>query len=312
MPYGAMTKMKPSILTIGLASSALFDLTECDKIFREQGRDAYRQYQEEHINDPLALGIAFPFIRRLLTMNSLRDEPCVEVVLLSKNDTDTGLRVMRSIKHHGLNIKKAVFLQGRSPIPYIKCFGMSLFLSGDKSDVQQALTEGCPSGMVLGSKGFDDSSDIGIRIAFDFDGVIADDESEKVFRSESGLDGFIEHEKKFKDLAHNAGPLKTFLKNLSELQKIELEAIGDDHMTLPLIEISLVTARGGTGLERVVHTMKTWGIEINKSFFLNGGSKSEVLKTLKPHIYFDDQLNNLISTSDILPSVHIPFGIAAE
>jgi 5'-nucleotidase len=302
--------MQTPLLVIGIASSALFDLKESDLVFREQGRMSYRKYQKERLNDPLSPGVAFPFIRRLLSLNERLGSNVVEVVLLSKNDSNTGLRVMRSIEHHGLNIERAVFLQGKSSIPYLDSFGVSLFLSGDEDDIEEAIKDGSPSGLVLGSNIFDDPTDMGIRIAFDFDGVIADDESEIVFRQQGGLDAFVDHETKHAETAHGPGPLKRFIEQLSKLQKFEIEQHGDENFE-PMIEISIVTARGAPCHERVIHSMSTWDIEVNRCFFLAGMKKSKILSQLKPHMYFDDQLKNLEDTVDILPSVHVPFGIGA-
>ena len=138
-------------LVIGVASSALFDLEESDAVFREQGEERYREYQREHLDDVLEPGVAFPFIRRLLDLNDLSDrERLVEVVILSRNDPETGMRVMRSVKRHGLDITRAIFMQGRAPYRFMKPLRMSLFLSANEADVREAISLGFAAGHVVG------------------------------------------------------------------------------------------------------------------------------------------------------------------
>src|SRR5690606_16190942 len=162
-------------LVIGLASSALFDLEESDKIFRTEGELGYREYQRVHENTLLDQGVAFPFIQRLLNLNSIfpKDKPFVEVILLSRNDPNTGLRVMNSIEHYGLNIRRAIFLQGRTPHKYIDALNISLFLSANETDVNQAITAGYPAGLIMNAQIFDDAQDEELRIAFDLGGGTA-------------------------------------------------------------------------------------------------------------------------------------------
>ncbi|UQG61520.1 5'-nucleotidase [Marinobacter sp. M3C] len=170
-------------LVIAVASSALFDLSNSDRVFREQGEKAYRKYQEAHLTKPLRKGVAFPFVKRFLSVNQKFPAQCpVEVVLLSRNSVITGKRVFHSIRHHGLDISRAAFLEGKSPYAYIPAFNASLFLSANASDVSQAIDYGHPAGTVLPSKVVDDEGDPELRIAFDFDGVIADDASKRVLR----------------------------------------------------------------------------------------------------------------------------------
>lgn len=204
-------------LVIGVASSALFDLTESDSVFRERGETGYRGYQEDNLDVPLAGGVAFPFVKRLLSLNDLspaEDDPLVEVIVLSRNDPMTGLRVMRSIEYHDLKITRAIFSQGQSPYPYIPALGITLFLSANSTDVHGATAAGYPAGLVLESPTSDDADDPELRIAFDFDGVVIDDESESVMQS-SGLTKFRDHERVNAVTPHNQGPLAPFLLRLS-------------------------------------------------------------------------------------------------
>lgn len=299
-------------LVIGLASSALFNLEESDEVFRTQGELAYREYQHKHENTLLDPGVAFPFIQRLLNLNSIfpENKPFVEVILLSRNDTNTGLRVMNSIEHYGLGIKRAIFLQGRTPHKYIDALNISLFLSANETDINQAILAGYPAGLILKGHIFDVSHDEELRIAFDFDGVIADDASEKIYK-EKDLDAFIENEKNLADQPANEGPLHKLLKELSTLQKEELKYQTQHTNYKSRLRISIVTARNAPAHKRVINSLRSWGIEtINEAFFLGGIEKRKVLEILQPHIFFDDQVGHLEKTADSIASVHIPFGIA--
>ncbi len=312
MPYDLSKR-----LVVGLASSALFDLTKSDQIFRTKGEAAYREYQREHQNDPLKIGAAFPFVKRLLHLNKLRpdsaDDPLVEVMLLSRNDPDTGLRVMNSIEHHNLGITRAVFLQGKSPYRYIPAFNIELFLSANTQDVHQAVTAGYPAGHVLNSAITDEPDDPELRIAFDFDGVLVDDEAEAIFQKEKSVAAFREHEESHADIPHNPGLLKNFLQRLSEIQQLEMQKVAEEPAYAPMLKVSIVTARGAPAHKRVIRTMRAWDITVNEAFFLGGVGKEKVLETMRPHIFFDDQKLHLEPASKVLPAaVHIPFGITNE
>ena len=296
-------------LVIGLSSSALFDLDESDKVFKEQGEQAYRDYQRENQDIPLITGVAYPFIRRLLKLNEISDEPLVEVILLSRNDPDTGLRVMNSIEHYELSITRAVFLQGQSAYKYIPAFDIELFLSANEGDVKQAVDAGFPAGQILHGNISDDIEDMQLRIAFDFDGVLIDDEAETVYKKSNELGDFHSHESSKVDIAHNPGPLKNFLDRISYIQKLETSYKLKNPNYEPVLRVSIVTARNAPSHKRAINTMREWDILANEAFFMGGVEKSKVLEILKPHIFFDDQKLHLKSAST-LPSVHIPFGVA--
>ena len=297
-------------LVIGLASSALFDLSESDAVFRTEGQQIYREYQRDNQDKPLERGVAFPFIRRVLSLNQLNpDDPPVEVILLSRNDPDTGLRVMNSIQHYGLPITRAVFMQGQSPHSYIPAFDIELFLSANAEDVRSAVVAGYPAGQILKGVIDDDSSDLQLRIAFDFDGVLVDDEAETVYKEQS-LGEFHQHETLRQDIPHTPGPLKAFLKRIAELQRMEQEKREQEPSYQPILRVSIVTARNAPAHKRVINTMRHWGITVNEAFFMGGVEKSKVLQIMQPHIFFDDQKLHLEPAASHLPSVHIPFGIA--
>ena len=305
MPYPIEQK-----LVIAVASSALFDLSESDKVFREQGEKAYRQYQQEHLHTPLGKGVAFPFVRRFLSINQKFPEQCpVEVVLLSRNSAITGKRVFHSIAHHQLDITRAAFLEGKSPYAYIPAFNASLFLSADEGDVSQAVDYGHPAGTVLPTQVVDDWGDTELRIAFDFDGVIADDASEKVYKDGS-LEDFQKHETSQSHVPHTAGPLANLFRKLSHLQRLEDTAVDADPEYERVLRTAIVTARNAPSHARVITTLEHWGVNANEVFFLGGMKKDRILNVLKPHMFFDDQRSHLESEAGDIPMVHIPFGVA--
>lgn len=295
-------------LVVAVASSALFDLTESDNVFQEQGESAYRNYQRENELEKLNPGVVFPLVKRLLDLND-EDSHLIEVVLFSKNDPDTGLRVFNSIEHYGLNISRATFVTGKNPYEYLEAFNASLFLSGNKADVREAMTHGFPAGYV-GTTGYqDDEMDVQLRIAFDFDAVLADDASEQVFRA-GGLDEFQKHETKYALEPMKHGPLFKFLKRISIIQKAELKKKEIDKDYQPKVRIAVCTARNAPAHKRIVTTLREWDIRIDEAFFLGGMNKAKVLEVYRPHIFFDDQMTHIESISKQFPSVHVPYGIA--
>ncbi|MBV6323449.1 5'-nucleotidase [Duganella violaceipulchra] len=297
-------------LVIGIASSALFDLTESHKIYLEGGAEEYRKYQEQHIDVILGKGVAFPFIRRFLNINKHYAQSApVEVVLMSRNSPETGLRVMNSIAHYGLDISRACFVTGKSPYNYLPAFNTSLFLSANEEDVRNALEANYPAGLVLPSRTEDDD-DEELRVAFDFDGVIADDESETVFKRNNDVDEFHAHERERVAIPHQPGPLADLFQKLSLMQRLEERAQRRDPSYKRILRIAIITARSAPSHERVVTTLKSWGVSANETFFLGGMEKARVLGIFKPHIFFDDQLSHLKSAGGNIPMVHVPFGIA--
>lgn len=304
MPYELQHR-----LVIGIASSALFDLKESDAVFRRDGEEAYRRYQEAHLDERLEPGVAFPFIRRLLSLNDLApDDPLVEVIVLSRNDPDTGLRVMRSVAAHGLPITRAIFMQGSSPYRFMPALNMSLFLSENDQDVREAVAAGLPAGRVLTSSFEDDPNDHDLRIAFDFDGVLADDASERVYQTD-GMDSFREHETTNVATPHDPGPLRDFLANVNKIQRREEQRRLEDPTYRSRVHVSIVTARNAPAHERAVTSLKAWGVTVNDAFFLGGIDKGAITSVLKPHIFFEDQESHLESTARSAPSVHVPFGL---
>ena len=294
-------------LVVAVASSALFDLSLSHKVYHEQGVEEYRKYQEAHINHTLERGVAFPFIRRLLRLNSVfSQEQPVEVVLLSRNSPETGLRVFRSIQHYGLEITRAGFFSGSSPYPYLPAFNATLFLSANAEDVQAACKEGYAAGRVLDAKMEDDDDDE-LRIAFDFDGVIANDDAEKVYQEE-GMEAFHSSESNQAQTPMQPGLLADLFAKIAALQQLELQKEKADPKYQQILKTAIVTARNAPAHERLINTLKSWGVDVNEAFFLGGIDKGRILDIMHPHIFFDDQMGHLSHLKNI-PAVHIPFGI---
>ena len=307
MPYPIERK-----LVIAVSSSALFDLSEPDTIFREKGAEAYKEFQEDNLKKILDKGVAFPFIRRFLELNTRYPEKQpVEVVLLSRNSPATGKRVFRSIRHYGLNITRAAFLEGKTPYEYIPAYNASLFLSANEEDVKLALEFGHPAGLVLPTIPIDEDDTGELRLAFDFDGVIADDQSESVGKAQ-GLDRFHEHEHAQAHVPHNPGPLADLFKKISFLQKLEIKENRKDPNYKCFLRTAIITARNSPSHERVITTLEKWGVSPNETFFLGGMEKRRILDVLKPHMFFDDQKTHLERTVNGVALVHIPFGIANQ
>jgi 5'-nucleotidase len=295
---------------VAVASSALFNLEESDKVFQDKGEEEYRKYQLVNEKVILEQGVAFPLIKRLLMLNSEEpsDQP-VEVILLSRNDPETGLRVFKSIEHYGLSISRAVFLAGANPFIYMEAFNASLFLSANPDDVRAAVSKGLPAAQVFPTEFVDDEEELELRIAFDFDGIIADDSSEGIFQK-LGMRSFQENEKQKANEAMPAGPLIKFFREVSRLQRREWEKKQKDKSYIPRIKVAIATARNAPAHERVVTTLRSLGIRVDEAFFLGGIDKGRVLKIFRPHIFFDDQVGHIEGVSSISPSAHVPFGVS--
>ena len=303
MPYPIEKK-----LVIAVSSSALFDMQDSDAVFRQDGEDAYRAYQRKHINDPLKEGVAFPFIKRLLNLNaSFPEEQPVEVILFSKNSPETGLRAFRSIQHYNLNISRACFSSGKPNHQYLPAFNSTLFLTTNREDAREALANGITAG-VVGKQEIQDSNEEGLCLAFDFDGVIADDSSERVYE-EQGLAAYQEYEKVHGAHPLKSGPIANLLKRISSFQKLERTKQQEDPKYRRLLKTAIVTARNAPAHERVVFTLQSLEIEVDEVFFMGGVEKARLLNILKPHIFFDDQESHIKNINNVA-GVLIPFGVA--
>jgi len=291
-------------LIVAISSRALFDLEDSHALFERDGLEAYAQFQRLHEDDLLAPGIAFPLVRKLLALNvgAPLDAPRVEVILISRNSADTGLRIFNSIEHHGLAIRRAAFSNGAPPYPYIRPFGADLFLSTHGEDVRSALAAGIAAATILPAKAPRQRFDQ-LRIAFDGDAVIFGDESERVSR-EGGLAAFAEHERSRAGEPLSGGPFRGFLDALQRLQKAF--PAGDDAP----IRTALVTARSAPAHKRVILTLREWGVRLDEALFLGGRPKGPFLDAFGADIFFDDSEHNIVSARDHVAAGHVPHGVA--
>ena len=304
--------MSPTLhrqLIIAVSSRALFDLEESNAVFEQEGPEGYIQHQIERENELLSPGVAYSLVRKLLALNE-RDPglPRVEVILISRNNADAGLRILHAIDSHGLKISRAAFTTGRSPYQYARAFGAHLFLSASPGDVLDALNAGIAAAVIPAPANVRESADSGdrgeIRIAFDGDAVLFSDESERVYKEE-GLPAFRAHEAHHAGVPLPKGPFAQFLDALHQIQsQFPSEAAP--------IRTALITSRGMPSHERVIRTLRSWGIRIDEALFLDGLDKREFLRAFGADIFFDDQTGHVEAAGSVVNAAHVPFGVANE
>lgn len=287
-------------LVVAISSRALFDLDESHQVFEAKGEEEYSRYQISQESVPLLPGVAFSMVRKLLALNTDPSRPRVEVVLVSRNSADTGLRVFNSIRHHGLDISRAAFTRGEPPYRYIASFGAHLFLSANPEDVRGALDAGIAAATILPS-GSEDFRSGQLRIAFDGDAVIFSDEAERIY-VEGGLDAFNQNETESSEKPLPGGPFKPFLAALHDIQS-------DFPVKSSPIRTALITARGAPAHERVIKTLRSWGIRIDEALFLGGKEKGAFLKSFGADIFFDDQIRHCDSAAEYVATGHVPYGV---
>ena len=288
-------------LVVAISSRALFDLNESHSVFESKGLAAYAQYQISRENEFLEPGEAFQLVKKLLALNADKlNHQGVEVILVSRNSADSGLRIFNSIEHHGLDIERAVFTNGESPFRYMKAIGTDLFLSGHADDVREALRAGFASAMILpGAKDRPDGDQL--RIGFDGDAVLFSDEAEKLYQAE-GLEVFSQQEKQRADTPLPDGPFKPLMQALQNIQS-----------SYPIennpIRTALVTARSAPAHKRVILTLRKWGIRIDEALFLGGKPKGPYLAAFGADIFFDDQQIHCDSAREHVATGHVPSGV---
>lgn len=288
-------------LIIGISSRALFDLRESDDVFNHEGIEAYAKYQIEHENDILKPGPAFHLVEKFLSINQHAD--LVEVVLLSRNSADTGLRIFNSIRHYKLAITRAAFTNGERPHRYARAFGASLFLSTNAEDVRKALRKNIAAATILPGA-TNDNHKPQLRIAFDGDAVIFSDEAERIFQ-QNGIHAFAENEAAAAGKPLAGGPFRDFLAGLHNLQ----QHFSEDNCP---IRTALVTARQAPAHERVIRTLRDWQIRIDEALFLGGLNKAQFLKEFGADIFFDDQKGHCDSAKQHVATGHVPSGVSNE
>lgn len=291
-------------LVIAISSRALFDLEDSHEVFEQQGREAYCRYQMDHEEDVLRPGVAFDLVHKLLALNDETHQR-VEIILLSRNSADTGLRVFNSIAHHGLAITRAAFTNGAKPYRYVGPFGAHLFLSADPDDVRAALEAGCAAAAIVPEGRHATLRSGALKIAFDGDAVLFSDDSERIYK-EQGLEAFARNEVSAANEPLPGGPFKSFLEALCRIQA----EFGQHDCP---IRTALVTSRSAPAHERVIRTLRAWHIRIDEALFLGGMGKGEFLRAFGADIFFDDQQSHIGSaTEEHVAAGHVPHGVANE
>jgi 5'-nucleotidase len=286
-------------LVIAISSRALFSLEEENSIFDKEGLEAYYDYQLSRLDDPLSKGSGFRFVQNLLAINRKFDNKLIEVIILSRNNAATGLRIGRSIEHYNLDIERTGWTAGTPVSRYLEAFKVDLFLSVHSPDVEEAVNSGVAAATILPHTPITSEESDMVKIAFDGDAVIFGDESEKVYQ-EKGLEAFIDHERTNAQNPLSKGPFFKFLKTISEIQdKFPMEGSP--------IRTALVTARNFSTHERVLGTLEGWGVRVDEAFFQGGVQKYEVIKAFGADIFFDDQDTHLLDTSKETPSAKVPY-----
>jgi 5'-nucleotidase len=289
-------------LVVAISSRALFDLAESHRVFEEEGVEAYARYQIDHEDEPLSPGGAFNLVKKLLALNE-PDRQFVEIILLSRNSADTGLRIFNSIRHYELAIVRAAFTKGEPTSRYVPAFGAHLFLSADVQDVKRALNDGHAAATIV-TPYTGGSTSPELRIAFDGDAVLFSDEAERVYRS-GGLEAFHSSEEAAANEPLSGGPFKNFLAALHRIQS-------DYPEDRSPIRTALVTARGAPAHERVIRTLRAWNIRIDEALFLGGLDKGAFLRAFGADIFFDDQRTHVDSAARHVAAGHVPHGVANE
>ncbi len=289
-------------LVVALSSRALFDFEEENQVFEASDDHAYMQLQLQRLEQPARPGVAFSLARKLLAFNANTSAPAVDVVILSRNDPVSGMRVFRSAQHYGLPIERGAFTRGQSPWRYLRPLGAQLFLSANLADVRQALDAGVPAAQVYPhSARASEAHPNELRIAFDGDAVLFSDEAEQVFQRE-GLDAFQRHEVSRAGTPLPPGPFKPLLEALQRLQRST--AAGGVQ-----IRTALVTARSAPSHERAIRTLMDWQIEVDEAIFLGGLPKGPFLREFEPDFFFDDQTGHVANAASHVPSGHVASGV---
>ncbi|HRN75350.1 5'-nucleotidase [Ottowia sp.] len=287
-------------LVVAISSRALFDFEEENRLFESGNAQAYMQLQLDRLDMPAQPGVAFSLVKKLLAFNQPGHHR-VEVVVLSRNDPVSGMRVFRSVAAAGMAVERGVFTQGRDPFRYLRPLGAHLFLSANEADVREALGLGFPAARVaIGAQQAGHNHPDEVRIAFDGDAVLFADEAERVFQAR-GLEAFQKHEKRKALLPLPAGPFKPLLDALHRLQQA-----GDTPMRL---RTALVTARSAPAHERAIQTLMSWGVGVDEAMFLGGLPKGEFLREFEPDFFFDDQTGHIEHAARHVPAGHVAAGV---
>jgi len=289
-------------LVIGVSSRALFNLESENRIFDIEKIEAYRKFQQEHENIPLEPGTAFYLVQSLLELNNQADQRIVEVIVMSKNSPETGVRMLNSITEHKLDITRLALSGGEPLAPYIDAFGIDLFLSKDEKDVQAVIDSGtCAAALIYAPPTTFNPTDNRVKIAFDADAVLFSEESEVRFKTE-GLEAFIQYESEHENDPLAEGPFAKLLIKLSKIQEHLPTGI-----ELSPLRLAIVTARTAPSHIRVIKTLRKWGVYVDEAYFLGKLDKYKVLDAFGAHIFFDDQETHLEKAREVVPSGKVPY-----
>lgn len=291
-------------LVVAVSSRALFDFEEENKVFEEQGTDSYADLQKERIDSPPTLGVAYRLVRKLLRFNS-DGVSRVDVVIVSRNNPVTGLRIFKAIEHYGMDIGQGIFTAGKSPAPYLEALGAHLYLSAHALNVRSAIERNVPSARVYVESEQEHCDESELRIAFDGDAVLFSDEAEALFQRE-GLNSFVDNETRKVMEPLSPGPFKHFLDGLVSLKQSLPEGFGMG------IRTALITARAAPAHERPIRTLMRWGLDIDEAFFMAGTPKGSMLRSFNPDFFFDDKVGNCDHANDYAPTGHVNYGVANE
>jgi 5'-nucleotidase len=288
-------------LVVGISTRALFDLEEEHQVFQNEGVERYALLQRERENTPLQPGTAFEVVRRLLGLNAPDAPKLIDVIFLSRNSPDLSLRAFRSAEHHGLQITRGSFTSGRTVSPFVRGWGVELFLSNDEGDVRAAVEAGTAAARLCSPpQSQREEPDDEVRIALDGDAVVFSDASDQIFR-ERELKGFLEHERMNAEVPMEPGPFGNFIRNLSEVRAHSRRQDGSSR-----VRIGIVTARNAPAHERVVHTLRAWGTPADEAHFVGTHSKADILAAFGAHIFFDDQEKHVFGAAPIVPAGLVP------
>jgi 5'-nucleotidase len=300
-------------LVVAISSRALFDFEEENRLFEAEDDHAYMQLQLQRLDQPARPGVAFSLVQKLLAFNQ-GGPTRVQVVMLSRNDPVSGLRVFRSCQHYRLPIERGVFTRGQPPWRYLRPLRAQLFLSANEADVRSALQAGVPAARVFPHSAHASAAHPHeVRIAIKGDAVLFSDEAEAIFQRE-GLNAFQQHEHAHSSLPLSPGPFKPLLQALHTLQAgpADPSAAPNRNGAQPPMRLrtALVTARSAPAHERAMRTLMDWQIEVDEAMFLGGLAKGEFLKEFEPDFFFDDQTGHVQSAAVHVPAGHVAAGVA--
>lgn len=290
------------ILVVGVSSRSLFDLENENKIFNDEGMSSYRKFQQNHENDILAPGTAFYLVQSLLHLNDIAKKRIVEVIVMSRNSPETGVRVMNSVRNHKLDITRMAFSGGEPLSPYIDAYDIDLFLSKDLKDVQAVIdSKKSAAALIYEPPTEFKQTDKRVKIAFDADAVLFSDDSEYRYKTE-GMDAFHKYESEHEDEPLGEGPFAKLLIKLSKIQEHLPTSI-----ELSPLRLAIVTARNAPSHMRVIKTLRKWGVYVDEAYFLGGLPKDNILRAFGAHIFFDDQDVHLTDSCKLVPSGKVPY-----